>query len=200
MLEIGGRTFLNLIMMINPLLLVPLFITITRNQTAKRRKSTASRSILIAFGALLVISCGGEPLLHLIGVSFSSFKIAGGFLLFLIGMNMVMSKETGEKTSAPAGGDVAVFPLAMPLITGPGAITVSIALMGEASGSHAKVGAIVIAMICIFLLNWVCMRQAEFLVRLCGKGLDIAVRIFGLIVATIAVELVVSGVHAVFSI
>ncbi|MDR2416698.1 MAG: MarC family protein [Holosporales bacterium] len=197
-LDIGKRAFISFLTISNPLLIVSLFISLTRKYSSAQRKSTALKGVLIAFCLLVVISWGGEPLLSLIGISFPSFKIAGGLLLFLSGINMVTAKEEEDDESMSAA-DVTVFPLAMPFIAGPGAMTIGISFMEESHGDFSKICAIIVAIASVFFLNWVCMHHAERLMRLLGrKTLDIVVRLLGMIVTTIAVELVISGVRATF--
>jgi multiple antibiotic resistance protein len=148
----------------------------------------------------------GDYLLDMMGISQPAFRIAGGFLLLLAGIEMVMAKSTGSRTptddeekEATDRDDISVFPLAIPLIAGPGAMTSIVVLMREAEphGFTAELGVMLIA-IFVLLLTYIAMRMGERLMRLLGvTGMNVLTRVFGVIVAALATQHIVHGVTAV---
>jgi multiple antibiotic resistance protein len=195
--DVGVRAFVSLITLINPLCVGPLFLSLTREQTLQQRNVVALKGILIALCLLLTVSFSGDLFFHFIGISFSSFKIVGGFLLFLSGINMVTGTDSNKSEAASV--DISVFPLGIPLIAGPGAMTAGITFVAEAQGDPTKICTVIAAILSVFFLNWLCMNQVDRLVRLLGHiGLDIFLRIFGIVTATIAMELMISGIQVAF--
>lgn len=197
--DIGVRAFVSIITLINPLCIVPIFLSLTREQTLQQRNTTALRGTCIALCLLFVVCFGGDPLFHSLGISFSSFKIAGGILLFSSGFNMVTAMDSENSGAPSAIRDVSVFPLGIPLIGGPGVMTTGTLFMAEAQGDPLKICAVIIAIFIVFFINWLCMNQAECFVRILGQtGLNISSRVFGIIIVAIATELIVSGIQTTF--
>jgi multiple antibiotic resistance protein len=198
-MDVGYSSFIRLVtLVLNPLVILPLFLGVTQEQTRQQRNATATKAICIATGLMLVVALSGESLFRSLGISFAAFRIAGGILLFRSAMSMVSPPPETEMEGS-SSADVATFPLAIPIITGPGAMTYSIVLVEEAGGDYLKISAIVVGMLATFLLNWVCLRQSEYIVRLLGKsGLGIFQRICGVAVAALAVGLAASGVQETF--
>ena len=131
-LEFALAAFVTLFVIIDPIGLAPLFVALTTGKTSAQRRSIAMRSILTAAGLLAAFGIGGEYVLTKIGIGMPAFRISGGILLFLTAIEMLFEKRTErrEKTAEDdEGPDPAVFPLAMPLIGGPGAMTSMILLI-----------------------------------------------------------------------
>jgi multiple antibiotic resistance protein len=188
-----GETFVTLLVITDPLGNAPVFLTVTRNLTSRERQSAAIRAV-IAAGALIVgFAIFGELVLRYLHVSIGSLSIAGGLLLLLVSLEMLRGTDfpTGETE------DVALVPLATPLVAGPGAIATAIVLWRNhphASGHIAVVLAIVAAVSCVGLT----LLLAERLTRALRPSiLAFLTRVFGLMLAAIAVQLVVNGVKAV---
>ncbi|MDR2412445.1 MAG: MarC family protein [Holosporales bacterium] len=197
--DVGMDAFVRLVsMVLNPLIIVPLFLGLTGNQTPQKRRATATKGVLVAMSIFLITSLSGESLFQILGISFPAFKAAGGILLFLTALSMVNPPPETERGSS-SRSDVAVFPLAIPIIAGPGSMTYGAILVKEAGGDLTKITAIVVATVVVFLLNWICYQQAQYIMRLLGKaGLDIVQRICGIIIAALAMTFVLSGVQEFF--
>jgi len=159
-------------------------------------KGRSVTSILLGFGLI------GDALLSALGISIEAFKIAGGLLLLRVGFNMVFAEQTDAdtadqaKTTAHAANDPSVFPLAIPIISGPGALTAIVAIVGRShSDPWLNYALIVLITILVFAITYAAMRGSESLSRLLGKtGIEATSRIVGIIVAAIAVQLVISGI------
>src|SRR4051812_4484675 len=136
MLEAALSAFAIFLITIDPVGVVPFFMALTSGSTAAERRAIALKSVLIATAIMLLFTLIGQPLLHYMGIALPAFRIAGGALLFLLAVDMVMATEGGiraptpkeEEEAAHRRPDVAVFPLAIPLIAGPGAIASTILL------------------------------------------------------------------------
>ncbi len=200
------QTFVTLLVIIDPFMVVPVFMGLTRNDSSKLREKTAKKACVIAMILLVFFAIAGDKLLDMMGISQPAFRIAGGFLLLLAGIEMVMAKSTGSRTptndeekEAIDSDDISVFPLAIPLIAGPGAMTSIVVLMREAEGMHftAGIGVILIA-IFVLVLTYIAMRLGERLMKVMGvTGMNVLTRVFGVIVAALATQHIVYGVTAV---
>jgi multiple antibiotic resistance protein len=200
------QAFVTLLVIIDPFMIVPVFISLTRNDSSKLREKTAKKSCIIAAVLLVFFGLAGDKLLDVMGISEPAFRIAGGFLLLLAGIEMVMAKSTGSRTptndeekEAIDSEDISVFPLAIPLIAGPGAMTSIVVLMREAESIHftAEVSVILIA-IFVLALTYIAMRLGEKLMKILGvTGMNVLTRVFGVIVAALATQHIVHGVTAV---
>ena len=170
----------------------------------------ALRAALVGLLILVAFGYAGEALLKALGVSMPAFKVAGGLLLLKVGFDMVFAQQTSsdaadtEKARAAPASDPSVFPLAIPIISGPGALTASVALVNRAHENQllADFTFVLIAAV-VFAITYLAMRGSQRLTRLSGKtGVDATGRLVGIIVAAIAVQLIVDGataiVHAAF--
>jgi len=189
--------------MINPIEAAAAFATLTEGCAPAQQAQIAKRATLVAAVTLIVFAFAGEALLGALGVQMGAFKIAGGLLLLKVGFNMVFAEATDSQTAdaakaAAAPADPSVFPLAIPIITGPGALTASVALVGPNPAHPYLNGAIFVAVaIVVLATTYAFMRGAQALTRLFGKtGVDAVGRIAGIIVAALAVQMVVNGVSA----
>ena len=139
-LEALITTFVTLFVVIDPIAVAPLFVALTRGMTEAQRRRIALRAILIAFGLLAVFGIAGNALLAGVGIGLPAFRISGGLLLFLIAVDMLFERRTERRerrTEAEDGPDPSVFPLAMPMIAGPGALATMILLSTQYEGEHA---------------------------------------------------------------
>lgn len=200
------QSFVTLLVIIDPFMIVPVFIGLTRNDSSLKRERIARKTCVIAMILLVFFALAGDYLLDVMGISEPAFRIAGGFLLLLAGIEMVMAKSTGSRTPTNAEekeaidrDDISVFPLAIPLIAGPGSMTSIVVLMREAEhrGATVEMGVILIAIFVLFL-TYIAMRMAERLMKLLGvTGMNVLTRVFGVIVAALATQYIVHGVTAV---
>lgn len=201
------QSFVTLLVIIDPFMIVPIFISLTRKDSSEQRQKTAKKTCIIAIILLVFFAIAGDWLLDVMGISQPAFRIAGGFLLLLAGIEMVMAKSTGSRTptddeekEATDREDISVFPLAIPLIAGPGAMTSIVVLMREAEphGFTAEISVILIAVF-VLLLTYLSMRMGERLMKLLGvTGMNVLTRVFGVVVAALATQHIVHGVTAVF--
>lgn len=194
--------FVTLIAMLNPIEAAAAFATLTEGRSVADQSKIALRASIVAGIILILFAFVGEALLGALGVQIGAFKIAGGLLLLKVGFDMVYAEKTDRdtadsvKASAPPTHDPSVFPLAIPIITGPGALTASVALINPTDTHHYLNGGIffVVALICV-AITYLFMRGAEKLIDCFGEtGIDAVSRIVGIIVAAIAVQLVVNGI------
>jgi len=194
--------FTTLFIIIDPMGLAPLFLALTDGMTTAQRRAVAIRSCLISFGLMLAFLFLGEALLGFIGISMSAFRIAGGVLLFLTALEMLFQKRQARRednaSEVHAADDPSVFPLAMPLIVGPGAITTIILLAGQANGATDML-AISAVMLSVLATVFIAFLLAPALERLLGKtGLNILTRLLGMLLAALAVQFILDGMLETF--
>jgi multiple antibiotic resistance protein len=196
----------TMLVTLDPPGLAPVFLGLTVGMTTVQRRQVALRGSLIAFGILAVFALFGSSVLGLLGISIGAFRIAGGLLLFWISFEMVFEKrqERKQKTSQAAITidqihDIAVFPLALPLIAGPGAISATVLLAGTFTSAWDR--ALLIAVIALILTGlYAILLIAERLDRFLGvTGRAILTRLLGVILAALSVQFVVDGIRAAFS-
>jgi multiple antibiotic resistance protein len=192
--------FVTLLAMVNPVEAAAAFATLTEGRSPQAQATIAWRASIVSFAILVVFGFLGEALLHALGVSIPAFEIAGGLLLLKVGFNMVFAENTdsetaeSEKTVAPPHGDPSVFPLAIPIITGPGALTASVTMVSQVRDQWLAYGVLVACAVIVFALTYVSMRSAEWLTKVLGRtGVDATGRIVGILVAAIAVQLIING-------
>jgi multiple antibiotic resistance protein len=201
-----SSALVTLLVTLDPPALAPIFISLTRGMTAAERRQVAVRASLIAFGILAFFGLGGERLLTLLGVGLPAFRISGGLLLFWIAFEMVFERRTERKQQTADSAvtqdhirNVAAFPLAIPLMAGPGAITAVILLAGRASGDLGLLG-LLAALIALGVATcFLVFMMAERVSRLLGvTGNVVLSRLLGVILAGLAVQFIINGIEALF--
>ncbi len=200
------QSFITLLIIIDPFVVVPVFISLTRADSSEQRIETAKKACIIAAILLVFFAIAGSKLLVVLGISQAAFRIAGGFLLFLAGIEMVLAKSTGsrtpttvEKKEATDSHDISVFPLAIPLIAGPGAMTSIVVLMHDAEqiSLTAEICVVFIAMF-VLGITYITMRLGGILMKVLGvTGMNVLTRVFGVILASLATQYIVDGVSDV---
>ncbi len=196
--------FVTLFVTIDPPGLAPLFLALTAGMSRSQRGQIALRASLIAFGILVLFAVAGTAILMIFGITIHSFRIAGGLLLFHIAFEMIFERrqERHEKSAdravtADQIRDIAVFPLAIPLIAGPGAFSATILLSGAYSGVLPRLILIVIVAVNL-LAAWLVFLVAERIDRYLGAtGRIVLSRLLGVILAALAVQFVADGVTAI---
>ncbi|SLN64865.1 hypothetical protein AQS8620_02979 [Aquimixticola soesokkakensis] len=195
--------FFTLFVVIDPIGLAPLFVALTQGESTHKRRVIAVRAVAIAAFVLVLFGIFGEAVLGFAGISMGAFRIAGGILLFLTALDMLFERRTkrrGEQAAThddDASDDPSVFPLATPLIAGPGAIASMILLMDRADTlllDVAVIGvlALVLAMVLVFFLS------AGLLERLLGvTGTNVVTRLLGMLLAALSVQFVIDGLREV---
>ncbi|HEX8666647.1 MAG TPA: MarC family protein [Beijerinckiaceae bacterium] len=199
-----ASALVTLLVTVDPVGLAPIFLSVTRGMTARERRGVAVRAALIAFGILASFGLAGEVFLRLLGIGLPAFRIAGGLLLFWIAFEMVFERRADRKqhTAEVAVTQdhiryVAVFPLAIPLLAGPGAITAMILLAGRAGGSPPALALLLGLLAAVMLACLAVFAAAEPIARLLGvTGQAVLTRLLGVILAALAVQFVIDGARA----
>src|SRR3954470_10119866 len=196
----------TLLVVVDPIGLIPAFLGITAGLPHAARRSAAMRACLIAFAILTGAALGGDWLLRTLSISLPAFRIAGGLLLFSIASEMVFGvritrqSETAGKAVEEHVRDIAAFPLAIPLMAGPGAITATVLLSGRADGSMLRLGALIAIIAIVMAMCLVVFWFATQVERLVGRtGNTVLSRLLGVLLAAMAVQFVVDGVRALLS-
>lgn len=190
--------FATLFVVIDPPGLVPLFIALTRGMKPQRRRAMAQRACLIAAFLLLVFGLAGEAILAFVGISMPAFRIAGGILLFLTALDMLFERRTQrrEGQQAEPDHDPSVFPLATPLIAGPGAIATMILLVGQAGPDWTATLWILGLMLVMMAVTFAFLLASPPLERLLGRtGTIVITRLLGMLLAALSVQFVIDGVR-----
>jgi len=201
MLEWTGyiKIFTTLLAIVNPLGVVPIFISLTSGLVAQERKRIARTTSTAVAVVLIVATLFGKPLLNFFGVSIASFKVGGGILLLLMAIAMMQAKHTPSKQTpeeaeeAEEKESIAVVPIAMPLLAGPGAIS-TVIIYADVSFQPFHIGLIIFSIVLISLLTWVALNVATPIRKMLSKtGINIATRLMGLLLAAIAIEFIAGG-------
>lgn len=196
--------FVTLFVVIDPPGCAPIFAGLTSGATAAQARAMALRACLIAGLILVLFALFGEQLLGALHIELNSFRIAGGIMLFLIALEMVFEKRTrrreerAEKIRAtPEVEDVSVFPLAIPMLAGPGSIATIMLLMSRAQGTQATL-VILASLVAVMVLSLLALLAAGPLMRLIGTQAEAVItRLLGVLLAALAAQYVVDGVRAV---
>ncbi len=193
------KIFTAILVIVNPIGALPLFVTMVSDHSEQERRRIA-RLTAFSVAIVLVAACVfGEALLHIFGVSIASFRVGGGILVMLIAIAMFhaqlsWSKATPEETKeAEQKTDIAVVPLAIPLLSGPGAIS-TVIIFADQSSAWAHKGFLVAICVMVAVTVWISLRMAIPIGALLGKtGINIVTRLMSLLLAAIAVEIIVGG-------
>ena len=194
-------SFVALFIIIDPIGLTPVFIAITQGMDDSLRRKVALRSVLVSAFVISLFIVGGETVLGFIGISMPAFRIAGGILLFLTALDMLFqrrSKRRENQTEQELVDDPSVFPLAIPLIIGPGAIATVILIAGAKPGlvgiaSTGFITALVLLAVFVFF------SAASRIEKLLGKtGIDVLTRLLGMLLAALSVQFVIEGLVEFF--
>lgn len=204
MLEVALVAFTTFFATIGPLDVAALFAALTAENTVGQRRRMAVRGTLIAAGILLFFALFGEAVLKSFGITLAALRTAGGILLLLIAIDMVFARPSGSTTTtsdetAEARGkqDLSVFPLATPLMAGPGAIGAAILLVAEAQGDWARSAVVIAVMLSVLLLTFLLMLMATQVQKLLGvTGLHVVSRVIGVLLAALAVQFIFDGIGA----
>lgn len=199
MIDLGFviTTFVTLFVVIDPLGLIPLFIALTQGMAPQQRRAIGMRACVIAAILLTLFGLLGEKLLDVIGISMPAFRIAGGILLFLTALDMLFERRTqrreGQKTDP--SHDPSVFPLAMPLIAGPGALASMILLVGQSGACWAGTLVVLAEMLLVVGITFALFLAAGVIERALGRtGTMVITRLLGMLLAALSVQFVIDGI------
>ncbi|MEO8531474.1 MAG: MarC family protein [Deltaproteobacteria bacterium] len=187
--------FATLFVVIDPIAVAPLFMTLTRNMEPAQRRAAALRACLVAAAVLTVFGLIGDKLLQFLGISLNSFRISGGILLFIIAAEMLFEKRTERRTSnTHASHDPSVFPIAVPLVAGPGAMATMVLLSAQEGGGWEWIVSIHVVMLSVLLITFAMFLIGAKIDKLFGKnGINVLTRLFGILLAALAVQIVLDG-------
>ncbi|MCE3231149.1 MAG: antibiotic resistance protein MarC [Alphaproteobacteria bacterium] len=200
------QAFVTLFVIIDPFAVVPMFVALTRNETIASKRRTALKSTVIATILLLSFAFAGDKLLDAMSISEPAFRIAGGFLLLLAAIEMVVARASGirsttgdEAEEAAHRDDISVFPLAIPLIAGPGALTSVVVLMRQAEAMSLKASlGVVLILMGVLLITYGSLLIGDRLMKLLGvTGTNVLTRVFGIILAALAIQNIINGITMV---
>jgi multiple antibiotic resistance protein len=199
-----SSTLVTLLVTIDPPGLAPIFLSVTRGMNAAEQRQVAIRACVIAFGIMAFFGFGGDFVLKAMGIGLPAFRIAGGLLLFWIAFEMVFELRTARKAATAETAitqdhirNVAAFPLAIPLMAGPGAITATILLTGRAAGDPARLTILVVTIAAVIVACLAVFLAAQTIARLLGTtGNIVLTRLLGVILAALAVQFVIDGIKA----
>jgi multiple antibiotic resistance protein len=195
--------FTSLFTLINPLGTMPVFMAMTSELTVDQRTKTARKASLVALFTIIAFALTGQLLFNFFGISVNSFRIVGGVIFFIMGMDMLQARlsqvKIKENEVKSYISDISITPLAIPMICGPGAIT-SVIVMMEDANSLPKQIALFASVILIIWLTYIILFSSSKLIKLLGQtGINVMMRIMGLIVMVIAVEFFFSGLKPILT-
>jgi multiple antibiotic resistance protein len=203
-LQFALVTFTSVLFIVDPIAVIPTYLVITQGQTQTQRRATAWRACVAATLLLVTFAAVGRVIFSLFGITMPAFRIAGGLILWLVAMDMLhgaRSTQEGapEITEATVKQDVAITPLAMPMLAGPGAISTVMVLSGQ-TRTVSQTVVVYSSILVALLIAWVTLRAAEPLVLRMGQtGIRVMTRLMGLLLAAIAVQFVITGVREALS-
>lgn len=192
---------LHLFLVVDPVGCIPLFAAITHGSSPARRRRTVTRAVLVALAVLVAFAWAGTAVLSRLGIGLPAVRIAGGILLFLIGLEMLWGRVSRTETTPPeeeeAAGkdDVSITPLAIPLLAGPGSITAVMLLGGPGRGAGGA-AAVTLATALVLGASWLLLTGTDVLLRLLGQiGIRVVSRVMGLLLLFLSTQMVVDGVR-----
>ncbi len=204
LIELYVSSLITFFVVIDPPGCAPIYAGLSAAASAAQKRSMAIRAVVISTAILLVFALFGEDLLKGLGISLGSFRIAGGIMLFLIALEMVFEKRTQRREDRaqkiaddPDADDVSVFPMAMPMIAGPGSIASVMLLMARNDGIERTL-TVLAAMMTILLLTLVALLAAGPIMRVLGQKIEAVItRLLGVLLAALAVQFVIDGLQIV---
>jgi multiple antibiotic resistance protein len=197
--QFGLRAFVTLFVVVDPLGVAPMFVALTAELDDGRKRATLSRAVIAAFGIAMFFLLGGGLLLGYLGVTVDAFAISGGVLLFIASVPMLFGQRT--RLQAPelseerlAGEDIAIFPLAIPLLSGPGAIASVLLLTNQVRGDPARLALFAAVIVAVYAISWGVLAGADRVMARLGAGkVHIVTRVLGIVLAALAVQYILSG-------
>ena len=193
--------FTSFFTLTNPLGTMPVFLTMTNGMNDHERKAIVRRATIVSFITLMVFTFSGQFLFKFFGISSNGFRIAGGFIIFKIGFDMLQARYSNAKLKEEEvktyADDISITPLAIPMLCGPGAIANAIMLMDDASTLSLK-GKLIGIIALVYFITFLILQASTRLVRILGEtGNNVMMRLMGLILMVIAVECFVSGLKPI---
>lgn len=201
MIDLVVTSTVALLVTIDPIGIGPVFAALTRGSDPAHRRRMAVKGVLIAALILFVFAFGGDFLLQALGIGFPAFRIAGGILLLLLAVDMVFARPSGlrsttegEREEATHRHDISVFPVAIPLIAGPGALTTVVLMMGRAGPDPLLAAAVLGVLAAVLVATLAVLLAAGAVTRLLGvTGTNVVSRVLGILLAALACQFVIDG-------
>ena len=201
LITFGILAFTSFFTLINPLGVMPIFMTMSADLNEKERANTAKKASLVGFIIIVCFALSGQLLFKFFGISVNSFRIVGGVIFFIMGMDMLQARLTKVKLKDSEVkkyvNDISITPMAIPMIAGPGALTNAIILMEDANGFQGVI-VLITAIILVILLTYLILLSSSKIIKALGEtGNNVMMRLMGLIVMVIAVEFFLSGLKPI---
>ncbi len=201
LITFGLLSFTSFFTLINPLGTMPIFMTMTKDIDQIHRTKTAKKASIVSFITILIFAFSGQLLFNFFGISVNSFRIVGGVIFFLMGMDMLQArlgkvkvKDSEIKTYV---NDISITPLAIPMICGPGALTNAIVMMEDADNFEKKI-VLIFTILLVMILTYLILYSSSRIIKVLGEtGINVMMRLMGLIVMVIAVEFFFSGLRPI---
>ncbi len=197
-------SFGSIFSIVDPFTAVPVFMALVGTQPQADQRRIAVRASLTCFVVLTVFGIAGSFIFHFFGITLAAFKIAGGILLFVVGFEMMRAKRSDtratneEALDAETKEDVGLIPLGLPLLSGPGAIATVMVLVGKAN-TFPQRATVFGAVALVSVIAWLTLRSASVVSRVLGKtGMNVIGRVMGLVLAAVAMQFVLDGLHEAF--
>jgi multiple antibiotic resistance protein len=197
----AATAFATAITIIDPIGMVPLTVSTTAACDISRRGRIVDQAVLIAAVVMLAMGIVGPAVLDYLGITLPAFGIAGGILLFLIAIDMLFARPVGaratqeEERAAASGDNPAIFPLAIPMIAGPGTLATVMLLVNLSRGDWTRYAIVFLAYAAALAITWLCMRgAARYMHRIGTTGIHVVSRLLGIILAALAVQFVINGI------
>ncbi len=206
MLDFFINTFVVLFVVIDPIGVAPMFIALTHGETEEYKRKMAVKGTAIATVILILFVWAGNNLLHALGISLAAFRIAGGALLFLLAIDMLFARHSGlrsttlrERQEAEHRNDISVFPLAIPLIAGPGALTTVLLMLANGREQPFITAIVLGVLVLVLLITLVTLLFAVHIMRFIGEtGANVISRVLGIVLTALAVQFVLDGISTQF--
>lgn len=191
------NTFVSVIVIVDPFAMVPIYLSLTERFSPAENRHTRKKATLIALCILVTFALTGNTIFNFFGITMPAFQIAGGFLLLIIGMEQLHANRKQVKQEEESEGlernDISVFPLATPLLAGPGAIS-TVVLQGTKAASYLDLVFLVLAIVAALLASNLVLKFAPFFYRIMGQtGLNLITRLMGIILTAIAVQYIINA-------
>lgn len=201
MFDLFVDSLIIMLVVVDPVGLAPVFAALTPGESPAVKRRMAMRGTLIAGAILVVFVLVGDTLLNTLGIGMPAFQIAGGLLLFLLAVDMVFARHSGlrstterEQREAETKKDISVFPLAIPLIAGPGALTTVLLMVGEQGDDPAIIGTVLAVLFVVLLVTLTSLLLSTKIMAFMGEtGANVVSRVLGVILAALAVQFVLNG-------
>jgi len=199
LLQFSLKAFVTLMVVVDPLGVAPSFVALTSELGNVEKGQTLWRAVIVAFGVTLFFLVGGGWLLSYLGVTVHAFAISGGILLFVVSWPMLFGQRLGlqapqRNEQGTIGEDIAIFPLAIPLLSGPGTITTVLLLANQAAGDISRLSILTAIIAVVYLIAWCVLYASDRIVTRFGEGkVHIITRVLGIVLAALAVQYVLNG-------